>query len=102
MHQVSVSRSRQLSTNLGPGNYLGMVLDLRHDVTFSLQPAAGLRITAVVWRNIIRSPLSADNLVFQAAEIIFQHLGTRAFARPAHPPTEQHPHRQRLEAVSPF
>jgi homoserine kinase len=53
-----------------------LALDLRHDVTFSLQSESGLRITAA-GEDSHKIPLSENNLVFQAAEIIFQRLNWR-------------------------
>lgn len=76
MQQVTVSVPAT-SANLGPGfDCLGLALDLRQDVTFTVQAAAGLRISAV-GEDSHKIPLTEDNLVFQAADIIFQHLNWR-------------------------
>ncbi len=73
MQQVTVSIPAT-SANLGPGfDCLGLALDLRHDVTFSLQSETGLRITAD-GEDAHKIPLSENNLVFQAAEIVFRRL----------------------------
>jgi homoserine kinase len=73
MQQVTVSVPAT-SANLGPGyDCLGLALDLRHNVTFSLQSEASLRITAD-GEDSHKIPLSENNLVFQAAEIIFRRL----------------------------
>ena len=76
MQQVTVSVPAT-SANLGPGfDFLGLALDLRHDVTFTLQSEFGLRITAD-GEDSYKIPLSKDNLVFQAAEIVFRRLDWR-------------------------
>ncbi len=76
MQQVTVSVPAT-SANLGPGfDCLGLALDLRHDVTFTIQPEAGLRITAD-GEDSHKIPLSKNNLVFRTAEIIFQRLNWR-------------------------
>ncbi len=73
MQQVTVSVPAT-SANLGPGfDCLGLALDLRHDVTFTVQSAEGLTISAS-GEDSHKIPRTADNLVFQAAEIIFRYL----------------------------
>ncbi len=85
MQKVTVSVPAT-SANLGPGfDCLGLALDLRHDVTFTVQAAAGLRMTAE-GEDVDKIPLSEDNLVFQAANIIFRHLDWQ--------PTGLHIHQQ--------
>jgi homoserine kinase len=76
MQQVTVSVPAT-SANLGPGfDCLGLALDLRHKVTFTPQNKAGLRISAA-GEDSYKIPLTEDNLVYQAAEMIFQRLNWR-------------------------
>lgn len=85
MQKVTVSVPAT-SANLGPGfDCLGLALDLRHDVTFTVRDTAGLRITAE-GEDAEKIPLTEDNLVFQAADIIFRHLDWQ--------PTGLHIHQQ--------
>ena len=65
------------TANLGPGfDCLGMALNLRQEVTFAAQPTPGLCITAS-GEDADMIPRERGNLVFQAAEIIFNRLEWR-------------------------
>lgn len=65
------------AANLGPGfDCLGMALNLRQVVTFTAQPSPGLCITAS-GEDVDMIPREASNLVFQAAEIVFNRLDWR-------------------------
>lgn len=76
MQKVTVSVPAT-SANLGPGfDCLGLALNLRHDVTFSAQPDAGLQISAA-GEDSYKIPLDKENLVYQAAEMVFKRLHWR-------------------------
>jgi homoserine kinase len=77
MQKVTVSIPAT-TANLGPGfDCLGMALNLRQDVTFTAQPSPGLCITAS-GEDADMIPREASNLVFQAAEMVFNHLDWRS------------------------
>ena len=74
MRQITVSVPAT-SANLGPGfDCLGLALDLRQEVTFNIQSKPGLSITAR-GEDAGKIPLDSNNLVYQAAEIIFKRFG---------------------------
>jgi homoserine kinase len=76
MQKVTVSIPAT-TANLGPGfDCLGMALNLRHEVMFSVQPAPGLCITASGEDSQL-IPRDDNNLVYQASEIIFERLSWR-------------------------
>jgi len=76
MEKVTVSVPAT-TANLGPGfDCLGLSLNLRQEVTFVLQQTPGLRITAD-GEDAHKIPRQESNLVYHAAEIIFQHLNWR-------------------------
>lgn len=76
MQQVTISVPAT-TANLGPGyDCLGLALDLRHRVTMTPLEEEGLRITAA-GEDAHKVPLDEQNLVFQAARLLFERLQWR-------------------------
>jgi homoserine kinase len=74
MQQVTISVPAT-SANLGPGfDCLGIALELRHRVTFTVQQEPGLRITAV-GEDAHLIPRDEENLVYTAMKLVYLRLG---------------------------